>query len=776
MTVQRILRKAGSICLIAMAAACAPIAWAQSLTSKGTDFYATFTQSAAGVDSLDLFISSTEAATGTIEFLATGTTQTFTTTPNQVLRIQAPLSSQLTTNMEVEKKAIHVRSDKAISLYGMSNRTASTDAFLAFPTATLGNSYRVASYIPANPLDSSAAVVATQDGTTVTITPTAAVLANPANTPISVTLNRGETYQILSKSDLTGSTVTSNLPIVVVSGATCVNIPVGWPACDMLMEQMIPTSSWGTRFFMAPLASRSGGTRYRILADQAGTAVTINGSVVATLGAGEFHELNDTQALSVQTSKPALVVQYANSSDFDPFSRKGDPFMMLVPPSDLFLNDYTLATADANPVSPRFTENYVGIVSPVDPATQQPVDVSIDGVLIPKADFMRSPQGDFFYANQLVTPGSYRISAPVGVGVTIYGFTDYDSYGYVGGLGLAKIANIKELKLSPAENAIRWVNEQYCINAIVTDTADAPLDSIKVDVTLSGINPQLSSIFTNASGTAPFCYSSRTAGTDALVLSAGGKSASSQVTWLQAADATLTLTPATASNYVNTQQCFVAKLLDASSQPLPNMAIAFDVAGINPQQSAATTNAAGEAQLCYGSANAGNDTVSATSGPLQQTATASWTVTAVLQTLSLSPAAHTSPVNTSQCFTATLIDANNQPVANQAITVAVSGVNTQSSNLTTDNAGSATLCYASAVAGVDTITATADSEIKSARTKALQVRTATMTWQAVGSVVQPTPLPTSTPVSVPALHWAALMLLTALVGGVSWRQNRNALH
>ena len=144
MTVQRILRKAGSICLLAMAAACAPIAWAQSLTSKGTDFYATFTKSFhqfyLTAESLNLFISSTEAATGTIEFLATGTTQTFTTTPNQVLRIQAPTASELRTNMVVEKKAIHVVSDKPISLYGLSNTAASTDAFLAFPTATLGNS------------------------------------------------------------------------------------------------------------------------------------------------------------------------------------------------------------------------------------------------------------------------------------------------------------------------------------------------------------------------------------------------------------------------------------------------------------------------------------------------------------------------------------------------------------------------------------------------------------------------------------------------------------
>ena len=99
MDVKRTLRKACSIGLAAVAIACAP-AWAQNLTSKGTDFYATFTQNYdTTVQSLDLFISSAEAASGTIEFLETGTSQPFTTTPNQVLRIQAPPSSQLTTNM-----------------------------------------------------------------------------------------------------------------------------------------------------------------------------------------------------------------------------------------------------------------------------------------------------------------------------------------------------------------------------------------------------------------------------------------------------------------------------------------------------------------------------------------------------------------------------------------------------------------------------------------------------------------------------------------------------
>ena len=739
---------------------------AQNLTSKGTDFYATFTQNyQTSVQSLELFISSTEAASGTIEFLETGTSQTFTTTPNQTLRIQAPSSSQLTSNMVVEKKGIYVKTDKEISLYGLSNELNTTDAFLSLPTTALGSSYRVVSYSPTSGFKSTIGIVATKDGSNITITPTRAVLSNPANTPINVTLNQGETYQIMSDGDLTGSTVTSNQPIAVLSGATCVNTPVGVSACDMLIEQMIPTTSWGTSFFTAPLAGRSGGSRYRVLADQDGTEVTINGISATTLAAGAYYETNSVDALAIKTSKPAMVVQFANSKDFDPTNSTGDPFMMLIPPAGLYINDYTLATADADPASPRFTTNYLGIVSPIDPATQQAVDVSLDGVLIPKADFQLSPAKDFFFVNKAISAGSYHISSPVGVGVTIYGFTDYDSYGYVGGLGLAKIANIKEIKLTPAEDATHWINEQYCISALVTDNADVPLNSVKIDVTLSGANSQLSSIYTDATGKAPFCYSSALAGADTLVLAAGGKTATSKVKWLQGAgDATLTLTPATASNPINAQQCFVAKLVDASSQPLANMAIGFDVVGVNAQQSAATTNASGEAPLCYAGANSGSDAVSASSGPLKQSATAVWTVPVKPQTLSLSPSVHSGMVNTSQCFVATLVDASNVPVANQQVAFSVTGVSTQVSSIATDASGNAKLCYTSANAGVDTITASADSEIKSARSKAMQVRTASMTWMAAGASVQATPVPT--------LHPAMLVLLASLVGGMAWRQRR----
>lgn len=223
---------------------------------------------------------------------------------------------------------------------------------------------------------------------------------------------------------------------------------------------------------------------------------------------------------------------------------------------------------------------------------------------------------------------------------------------------------------------------------------------------------------------------------------------------------------------MNTQQCFVAKLVDSSSQPLANMAIAFDVAGVNTQQTTATTSATGEAQLCYAGANAGSDTLSATSGPLKQTATAAWTVTPMTQTLSLTPASLTGNVNTTQCFTATLLDANNNPVANQVVNFSVDGVNVQSSSLNTDSSGNAKLCYSSAKAGVDTISATADSEPKSARIKALQIKTASMTWLGGGGTTPPSAQPTP----VPALHPAMLGLLAACMGGLVWYQRRRMGH
>ncbi|QIL72458.1 IPTL-CTERM sorting domain-containing protein [Diaphorobacter sp. HDW4B] len=616
-----------------------------------------FSKNQNGADNLSLFISSKVAASGTITFEATGAKTPFTTQPNQVTRVvlaNTPTLSddfEVSTSMLAGKKTLRVQADQDVSVYGLSLKAASADAVLAFPVTALGTTYRAVAY-PGAPISlggtirhpSFLMVVATEDGTTVSVTPstysqdTVGVEYAPGFS-FSTPLVRGQVVQVYSgdsarinKSDLTGSLITSNKPVAVFSGAKCAEVPVDTHYCDHLYEQIPPTTTWGKSFFMSPMQSRASYI-YRVVADQDGTEVRIDGALLATLAAGKFFEASAATAKSISTSKPSLVMQYAVSgnvdSPFDDTTRSnGDPFMQLISPSDQYLSDYTIATADSNPTSPLFTRNYLSIVAPVTPGSSVPPVVSVNGQVIAASDFTLSAQQDFFYVNQTVQPGSFRVQSNVGVGVNMYGFTNVNSYGYTAGMNFSPITAINDIKLTPSDNVSRWVGTQHCVTALVTDSSNQPLSSIKVDVATSGANTSLNSVYTNAAGQAPYCYTSTAAGKDTLTLSSGGKSATSTVLWLQDSGAnapTLTLTPATATQTVNLQQCVVAKMVDSQSQPIVNLAMSLGAAGVNsPAAIQPSTDSAGEAQFCYTGAAMGTDTVTAATGPLSKTAAISW--------------------------------------------------------------------------------------------------------------------------------------------------------
>ena len=78
--------------------------------------------------------------------------------------------------------------------------------------------------------------------------------------------------------DLTGSIIKSDKPIAAFGGNKCTNVPIGYYACDHIVEQLTPTSTWGQAFLTVPLATRLNGDTFRILASQDGTEVSINGS------------------------------------------------------------------------------------------------------------------------------------------------------------------------------------------------------------------------------------------------------------------------------------------------------------------------------------------------------------------------------------------------------------------------------------------------------------------------------------------------------------------
>ena len=151
---------------------------------------------------------------------------------------------------------------------------------------------------------------------------------------------------------------------------------------DHLVEQLPPIETWGKQFATSPLATRTRGDTFRILAQQNNTEVRINGSLIATLDAGKFLERILTAASIITASKPVLVAQYSNSSSFDGVT--SDPFMMLIPPTEQFLRDYTLSTP-----STGIPINFANLVAP----SAAVGSMRLDGTPVPASPVRKPSSG-----------------------------------------------------------------------------------------------------------------------------------------------------------------------------------------------------------------------------------------------------------------------------------------------------------------------------------------------------------------------------------------------
>jgi hypothetical protein len=493
--------------------------------SKGTDFWLTFPGNAfcCGTPTLSLFITGQTATTGAVEIPGLGFSTPFSVTPGSVTTVAIPVGAHLTTSDMVETKGIHVTAQAEVSVYGLSRIQASTDAFLGLPTDILGTEYIILGYRNGGAIQGSEfAVVATMDGTTVTITPAASTGARMAGVPYNVALNQGQTYQLINTvfaADLSGTIITSDKPIAAFGGHNCANIPPGFIACDHVVEQLPPTVTWGKNFVTMPLATRTGGDTFRFLASTDGTQVSVNGSVVATLNRGQIHERIITGPAQIISTEPILVAQYSNSSSFDGMT--SDPFMMLIPPFEQFLASYTVTTPATG-----FATNFINVVVP----NAAVGSIMLDGAAIPAGSFTPIGSTGFSGAQVAVTVGSHNLSGPLPFGAFMYGFASFDSYGYPGGMSLAPVVSVTDIALAP-KTGTNPVNTQHCVVATVTDQNENPVEGVRVDFNVTGANPTAGFDDTDVNGQAQFCYTGTTAGTDMIVASVGTISDDAQKTW-----------------------------------------------------------------------------------------------------------------------------------------------------------------------------------------------------------------------------------------------------
>ncbi len=558
-------------------------------TDAGKDFWFTMPYNRGIVDELDpnidpadikftLFITAASpslGAHGTVTIPGMGFSTPWNVAANSTTTVDIPVSSMAQYSDLVQNKGIHlVSDDNDVAVKFLNHRLFGSDSFTAIPTPSLGTDYRVMSYGNVGVENGTEfTIVATEDGTIVSITPQSTYNPSPdepwaspriAGQAYTVELQKGNVYQLIDSNDVgadfTGTLIHANRPIAVLSGHSVSNIPSGYEAANFIVEQMRPNTEWGTSHVTVPFAARLGGDTIRILAHNDDTVVHMNGVQLATLQAGEFYETIRTTATEFTSNYPVLVAQFANSLAYEnPLINtlnpgSGDPSMLLVTPTSNFSSRFSVTVPWYQPNGDGFYEinnfaiNYVNIVVP----TSAVGSIHMNGSPLATSLFTPIASSSFSSARIPVARAAafptYTFDSSTGdVPITgySYGFGPWDAYSNPAGFGEA--VEVGSIALTPAAEET-LVGRQTSVTATVLSPEGQPLVGVAVSFSISGVNHQGHVAYTDAFGKARFLYVGEDSGHDAITATvfpqSGPMSATAAKDWIRVQPAISVNSPA----------------------------------------------------------------------------------------------------------------------------------------------------------------------------------------------------------------------------------------
>lgn len=408
------------------------------LSNKGTNFWmafpANFCYNSSGCGStIELNITGNVNTSGTITSPG-GYSSGFTVTAGALTNVIIPVANTVFNNQVVQNKGFNITSLDTITVNASNYQYGTSDGAVLLSNPSLGTNYRIMTYWQSGGSfgPSNFVIVATQNGTTVTITPSVATLGgNPAGTPFNVTLNQGQTYAVGANGDLTGSTVTATAPIAVFGASDCTQVPVGMGYCDMLFEQMLSIPQWGTEYVTGHLQTRTGGDFFRIMAHTAGTVVQINGTTVATLGAGGVYQTTLGGGNRITGSNPICVAQFARGRQWDSnVNPNADPFMIILIPTDKYGKQYNFATS-----SPSVTAtNHLTITTRTGGTATS--SITVNGTPVGTGGWTAIAGGWQYKNYNLPANGAYNLVGDSALDALVYGWGtsgSSTSYGYMVG-------------------------------------------------------------------------------------------------------------------------------------------------------------------------------------------------------------------------------------------------------------------------------------------------------------------------------------------------------
>jgi hypothetical protein len=406
--------------------------------TEGTEFWLCFpqnyaeqkTKSQSNKLNLELFLTGNKDANVTIRIKAINFNKTVKVPAGTVISVSIPEEAQVKGKEIIQQLGIHINSDEPISVYGLSTRYQTTDTFLGLPVKVLGRSYRPICYTVSE-LMPQFTIVATENNTSVKITPSVNTTKYYKGREHTVKMNKGDVYQVVARDDinsncdLTGSLIIANEDIAVFSGHQCAYVPRNINACNHLIEQVPPIPAWGKHFYIGNLEARSKYT-YRVMANEPDTRVFIDAKLHKVLKAGEFFEEISDRNIQVTANKPILVAQY--SQGFRNGDNIGDPMMLLISPTQQFLRHYRFAT----PVSGDW-KHYVNLIVP----NKAKSSLMLNGVPLDTSFFEPLGLSRYSIVHIQVPFGQHELKCDLPFGMYSYGFgfnkNEYDAYGNMGG-------------------------------------------------------------------------------------------------------------------------------------------------------------------------------------------------------------------------------------------------------------------------------------------------------------------------------------------------------
>lgn len=455
-------------------------------STEGKDFWVTFLkadQDANNKGALQLSISAREACKVTIENPYTNYQEEVNVAANEMQLVTlykgTVSAASARANMETDGKvcyavnseqvdtcALHVFSDKNISLFATNYKYATFDATNVLPTVSLLDEYIVQTYSPSDHDPKSVnypaggshfAVVAAEDDVIVDITPSVYTEKGkqPGVTFATETMKKGQVYYVWTgngegaSADLSGTKIKARdgKKIAVFQGCPHTNIPYKVKQRDHIFSQAMPTKYWGNTFVLTASKNRPSDI-VRVLALNDETVVYVNGNPVYTFDfasnpkqywefeIGTKGDYAQKGSCVVTTSCPCAVHLFLTSQTYDGGSGDGDPAMLWVNPIEQQIDQVTFATYQSlgksleETSSSRPTRHYINIV------TDKPELMKLDNNSI-ESDFA-AVEGDtvYYYAQKSLgtEATSHTIKSEGGKFIAhVYGFTDNESYGYSAG-------------------------------------------------------------------------------------------------------------------------------------------------------------------------------------------------------------------------------------------------------------------------------------------------------------------------------------------------------